>query len=92
MTNSTPKEGVNIKDFEGHTPAPWRSVETKADGPEFYILPNGESPAIASGLLGRGRRTKESRANAALIAAAPGLLAEVIELRAALAIAKAGGK
>jgi hypothetical protein len=48
-------------------------VEANTDQPEFYILPGGDAPAIVSGLLSCGRRLEESRANAALLAAAPDL-------------------
>lgn len=57
-----------------HTVGPWKVVETDASGElEFYILPMGDGPAIVSGLMHHGRRLEESRANAALLTAAPDL-------------------
>lgn len=65
-----------------HTSGPWRVVETDIDGLEFYILPGGDAPAIASGLMERGRSIEESRANARLLTAAPRLLATLERIAA----------
>lgn len=79
---------IDLKTFEGHTPGPWKrgGLERIYDGKIREIcdvrgwgwlqyLPNG---------------AQQQEANAALAAAAPDLLAEVIRLRAEVARLKGG--
>lgn len=80
--NPDPAPPLDFDAFNGHTPGPWASNLV----PEVYAVREpGNCPEIASLPWSRmekqGKRS-EALANAALIAAAPALLAECRRLRA----------
>lgn len=71
---------MNETKFEGHTPGPWCLIEP--EGLQAAPLIRLGSDTI---FFVNGEDIDRRNANAALIAAAPDLLAEVVRLRAAVA-------
>ena len=64
---------LDLAQFEGHTPGPWKIGETMPAGNRYIETSAGYVVAKISGLLAY---KKAQPINAALIAAAPALLAE----------------
>jgi uncharacterized protein (UPF0212 family) len=69
-----------------HTPGPWAPEESFNDYQHVDIRGNGRTKLVAVVYMGNDcSPTEEERANAALIAAAPELLAALVALDAGLA-------
>lgn len=72
---------MELDQFEGHTPGPLACVELMAFAAGFAVE-DGEGRTVARIMKTHGVERLPSRANAALFAAAPELLAEVRRLTA----------
>lgn len=76
-----------LAEIDGHTPGPWAPVEIMAFAAGFTVK-DAECMAVARVMKTHGVAPLPARANAALIAAAPELLAEVRRLTTELAQAR----
>ena len=79
--NSRRESEMELDQFEGHTPGPLACVELMAFAAGFAVE-DGEGRTVARIMKTHGVERLPSRANAALFAAAPELLAEVRRLTA----------
>ena len=79
--NSRRESEMELDQFEGHTPGPLACVELMAFAAGF-AAEDGEGRTVARIMKTHGVERLPSRANAALFAAAPELLAEVRRLTA----------
>jgi septal ring factor EnvC (AmiA/AmiB activator) len=70
---------LNLDQFDGHTPGPWAPVELMAFAAGFAVE-DAECRTVARIMKTHEAAPLPARANAALIAAAPGLLSEVRRL------------
>jgi hypothetical protein len=77
---NTKREPVDVSKFAGHTPGQWIAV--KPPGAPYYGI-DTDSPEVCAPTVA-GTSSGLSAADSALCAAAPDLLAEVIDLRAQL--------
>lgn len=78
-----------MKEFEGHTPGPWKAMPPRIGAAITIYAADGETPIATtasntSPATMEMHRRGEVRANAALIASAPQLLADRKELVEAL--------